>query len=364
MLGGAGLVSDPTKFHSQETSTTYTILSPVHSSLDNIEYVDNNIDDQEYVDVFNNGDTYHELNLSDIYSLNEPFKTINDFTTIKDLPTIIFNNTTTNMEDSNTDSYIVTTNNNFDKSVDLFQQKDIVNKNNNDFIKYDIFKNNEDQTHNNPMISSGSIITNTVIPDDQYITESHQFKDNPFFIDNKNDNITNMTWTPLDTLNSSDEIEYYINAYQNNFNALQDTEQLDKKFMNSISDASFTINGNKIFKTSVLDFLHEFKKMVPDLESRQLLSSYAHSDIFKEPFDDLLEHNPNLYNCKQINPVVEYDIEKLDIGEFKVNATHVAELQSKDNYYYQPYKSIGVQVSLVLAIDKKPEVYYSSFLNE
>ncbi|HMI76950.1 MAG TPA: hypothetical protein VK482_01165 [Buchnera sp. (in: enterobacteria)] len=184
-------INNPMDFLEKEQSTTYTILSPVHESLKDIEYVDNNIDQQDYIDLFKND----ELCESDIYSFNEPLDIINDSLDSDNLPIIMFENEITNIKDNNTYSSIEVTNNNFDLLMNPFEETYIVDATDSNFIKDNIFQ--QDGINDNSIIDSDMIITDAMIPNDQYIMVS-------------------------------DDMQSSINKNQENFNILKDTKILDQ----------------------------------------------------------------------------------------------------------------------------------------
>ncbi|CAL4044087.1 hypothetical protein [Buchnera aphidicola] len=208
------------------------------------------------------------------------------------------------------------------------------------------------------------INNNNILPEKKHSINNvslYQSKNNPFSLLNDQDQ-DSPAWQPLNELNSSLDVANFVNQYQENFHSLKDTGRLDKNFIYTGENSLLTVNGNKISKKSPMAMLHGFKKIIPNLKSRQLLSAYLHPGIFKQAYYEFYIKHQDLSECTQKKPTILYNVQELNNGKFKLTATNVAELMSIDKNAVSKYNILGIKASMILSKDQAPEVTYSSFI--
>jgi hypothetical protein len=218
--------------------------------------------------------------------------------------------------------------------------------------------------YKNEILSAGDIDSNNILPGKKHSINNvsfHQSKyKNSFFADEKlNDSIV---WKPLNSLNLSSQATGFANQYQENFHALKYTKRLDKNFIYTGEHSLLTVNGNKISKLTPITMLNGFKKIIPNLESRQLLSAYVHPGIFTQAYYDVYARYPDISKYKQKNPVIAYNVQELNNGKFRLIATNTAELMPIEKNITNKYNVFGVKASVLISKDQAPQITYSSFL--
>lgn len=231
----------------------------------------------------------------------------------------------------------------------ILQQKDniSINKNHDNKIKF-----TDDINSNNILPEKENSINNVSFHEPEYQKE--------IFIGEKQKYL--IVWKPLNKLNSSVQAVNFANQYQDNFYKLKHTKKLDKNFIYIGDNSLFTVNGNKVHKSSPMTMLHSFKKIIPNLVSRQLLSAYLHPDIFTQAYYDVYSRHPDLSECEQKRPVISYNVQELNNGKFELTATNTAELMSLDKNSVSKYNILGIKTSILLSKNSEPEITYAAFI--
>ncbi|HXK00683.1 MAG TPA: hypothetical protein VNF93_02210 [Buchnera sp. (in: enterobacteria)] len=221
-----------------------------------------------------------------------------------------------------------------------------------------------DKINNNEMISAGDINSNEILPGKKHSINDisfHQSKYNNLSSIDKTLNNA-IDWKPLNSLNQSSYATSFANQYQENFYTLKHTKELDKNFIYTGEHSLLTVNGNKISKVSPITMLHGFKKIIPNLESRQLLSSYIHPGIFTQAYYDVYSRHPDISEYEQKKPVIVYNVQELNNGKFKLVATNTAELIPTKKNTKNKYNILGIKTSILISKNQTPQISYSSFL--
>ncbi|MCW5196797.1 hypothetical protein LDP10_02480 [Buchnera aphidicola (Pemphigus obesinymphae)] len=231
----------------------------------------------------------------------------------------------------------------------ILQQKDGISKNKNHVNK---IKSTDDINSNNILPEKNNSINNASFYEPEYQKE--------IFVGEKQKYL--IVWKPLKKLNSSVQAANFANQYQDNFYRLKNTNKLDKNFIYIGDNSLFTVNGNKVYKSSPMTMLHSFKKIIPNLESRQLLSAYLHPDIFTQAYYDVYSRHPDLSECEQKRPVISYNVQELNNGKFEITAKNTAELIPLDENSVSKYNILGIKTSILLSKNSEPEITYSAFI--
>ncbi|XBC40749.1 MAG: hypothetical protein U0T65_02690 [Buchnera aphidicola (Nurudea yanoniella)] len=185
--------------------------------------------------------------------------------------------------------------------------------------------------------------------------------------DNQDEQIENKDfkkpyWYPLNKLNDSSSQIPPGKRFQSHFNELRHTIKLDNNFLFEGENSVLQVNGQQVSKLSPEDMLNDFKKVLPNLESRQLVSSYANQDLFAQPYIELFSQRPELANLKLKDVNISYVVDELNDGKFQLVATSKSKLHSNYEVDGKKYDSYGIQASMILSKDKIPNIEYVYFL--
>nr|WP_226989523.1 hypothetical protein [Buchnera aphidicola] len=177
-----------------------------------------------------------------------------------------------------------------------------------------------------------------------------------------NDFKSDGTWTVADQLNSFHNIRSTIEQFEKNYQSLKSSNNLDKTFMADFNPFLFIINNNLITINDRNKMLEEFKKIIPNIESQKLISTYANQKFLQQSYLQLVSEHPeiNQYNMKHSRNI--YKIDFLDDGSIKLIATNLSDLDINNNNYIQKYKSFGIRATIILPPDNLPIMKYSYFL--
>ncbi|CAL4325637.1 hypothetical protein [Buchnera aphidicola] len=230
----------------------------------------------------------------------------------------------------------------------LGQKENIsTNKNHNNKIKF-----TDDISSNNILPEKENSINNVSLYEPEYQKEIFTGENRKYLV----------IWKPLNKLNSSVQAVNFANQYQDNFYALKNTKKLDKNFIYLGDNALLTVNGNKVRKSSPMSMLYSFKKIIPNLESRQLLSAYLNPDIFTQAYYDVYSRHPDLSECEQKRPVISYNVQELNNGKFELTATNTAELMPLDKNSVSRYNILGIKTKILISKNSEPEITYAAFI--
>jgi hypothetical protein len=166
------------------------------------------------------------------------------------------------------------------------------------------------------------------------------------------------------TLNGIDDNNFQISPgrkFQGHFDKLRGTTKLDNDFLIEGKNSILQVNGQQISKHSPESMLHDLKQVLPNLESRQLVSSYLTNDLFSQPYVKLLTAHPEFTDLTLQDVKVSYVVDELNDGRFQLVATSKSNLNSSYKVGDNTYDSFGAQVSTILSKDKAPNIEYAYF---
>jgi len=171
-------------------------------------------------------------------------------------------------------------------------------------------------------------------------------------------------WKSLDRISGSNQSVSDGKKFFNNFEVLKNTSRLDNNFLFEGGRSILQINGQRVSTYSPKSMLEDFKAAIPNLKSRQLISSYAHQGIFSQPYVELFAEHPNLVKFKPKDSQFSYVVHEVQDGVFQFTATSQADLELVyETPDHRRYNAFGVQVSMTLSKDKSPEdIEYSYYL--
>lgn len=173
----------------------------------------------------------------------------------------------------------------------------------------------------------------------------------------------NQSWKVSDQLDSlkniRDTIEHFQKCYQN----LKFSNELDKTFMNDSYSSIFIINDNLIFSNDREKMIKDFKKIIPDIDSQQLISIYANKKFLSQSYLQFISEHPEINEYKIRNSRNIYKINSLDNGSIKLVATHLSDLDVKNDNYIKKYKTLGIRATIIIFPNNLPIIKYSHFVN-
>jgi len=179
-----------------------------------------------------------------------------------------------------------------------------------------------------------------------------------------NQEISRPFWKSLDKINDPNQSVSTGKKFFNHFKTLQNTSRLDNTFLVEGQNSILQINGQRVSKNSPKSMLEDFKAIVPNLKSRQLISSYAHQGIFSQAYVELFAEHPNLVKFKPKDSQFSYVVREVQDGVFQFTATSQADLELVyETSDHRKYNAFGIQASMTLSKDKSPEdIEYSYYL--
>lgn len=154
------------------------------------------------------------------------------------------------------------------------------------------------------------------------------------------------------------------NKLQNIFELARYKSELNDTFTKKIDTALYEINGINISTIRLPQIiLARMASLIPDYESRQLISAYAHEGVFTPAYLTLINKYPMLekYNFKK--PVISYKINKIDEDTFKLIATKLVKLNSFVDPSITKYHSFGIRTSVLFSKNHHPSMKNAFFVN-
>lgn len=171
-------------------------------------------------------------------------------------------------------------------------------------------------------------------------------------------------WKGLDSISGPENSKNIGKSFFTSFDTLRKTSGLNDKFLNESKNSILQIDGKQLSKSSPQVTLDDFKEFVPDLETRQLISSYSHQGILSPGYVELFAEHPDLVSFQPKNSQFFYVANEIDKGVFQFTATSQADLEKTyETSDHNKYHCFGVQASMTLSKDKLPnDIEYSYYL--
>jgi hypothetical protein len=177
-----------------------------------------------------------------------------------------------------------------------------------------------------------------------------------------NNFINDSSWKVSDQLNSLDNIRFTVNYFQQNYENSKFSNELEKTFMTDSYPALFIINDKLIFSNNKNQMIEDFKKIIPDIQSQKLISTYANQKILHQSYLQFISEHPEINQYQIKNSRNIYKINNLDDGSIKLVATNLSDLDVKNRNDIQKYKSFGIRATVVIPPNSLPIMKYSHFL--
>ncbi|WP_261979584.1 hypothetical protein [Buchnera aphidicola] len=177
-----------------------------------------------------------------------------------------------------------------------------------------------------------------------------------------NDFVNDSSWQVSDQLNSLDNIGATIKYFQNNYENSKFSNELDKSFMTDFYRSLFIIDEKLIFSNNKNQMIEDFKKIIPDIESQKLISTYANQKFLHQSYLQLISENPEIHQYQVKNSRNIYKINHLNDGSIKLVATNLSDLNVKNKNYIQKYKNFGIRATIIIPPNSLPIMKYSHFI--
>ncbi|QCI20744.1 hypothetical protein D9V67_03005 [Buchnera aphidicola (Brachycaudus cardui)] len=179
-----------------------------------------------------------------------------------------------------------------------------------------------------------------------------------------NDFVNHDLWQVSDQSNSLENIKFTIKNFQNNYENLKSSNELDNQFMNDSYQSLFIVNENIITLNDRRKMIQDFKKIIPEVELQKLISTYANQKFLYQSYLQLISETPEINEYQIKNSRNIYKIDKLDDGSIKLVATNLSDLDIKNNNNISKYKSFGIRATIVIPPNDLPIMKYSHFIKK
>jgi len=175
--------------------------------------------------------------------------------------------------------------------------------------------------------------------------------------------INNDVWIVSDQLNSLQNIQFTIKNFQKHYESLKLSDNLDQKFMADSNPFLFIINNDFIPINNRQKMLEDFKKIIPDIESQKLISTYANQKFLYQSYLQLISEHPEIDQYLIKNSRNIYKVNFLNDGSIKLVATNLSDLDvNNDSNQIQKYKSFGIRATIIFPPNNSPIMKYSHFV--
>ncbi|QCI16268.1 hypothetical protein D9V59_02930 [Buchnera aphidicola (Artemisaphis artemisicola)] len=174
--------------------------------------------------------------------------------------------------------------------------------------------------------------------------------------------IENNSWTVSDQLKSLSNIESTINHFQQNYDNLKFSSELDESFMTDSNPSLFIIDGTVIVANDKETMMKSFTKITPDIQTQKLISTYANQNFLHQSYVQLVSEHPEIQQYQIKNSRNLYIVDTFVDGSIKLVATNLSDLKTDDNNPTQKYKSFGTRATIVLSPYNLPTLKYSHFV--
>lgn len=234
----------------------------------------------------------------------------------------------------------------------------------------------QDILKNYHIVSSHDNLTKKIeIPkncDSSYLLEKHHFSDKNIgrFQKDKQHNISsqlslNFPWKILRASNHSLNTAILSDLMQKAYEDLSTTNSLDERFLNSIDDTNYIINGKLVTNENPQEVMDLIKKEIPNFNTQQLLSIYAHSGLLQEPLRNLELRYPNLDTQNIFDMLTTYEINEMKHGKLHVTITRLVDLYPSENpdSSEKEVQKYGLRTDMILTKYANPFIKYSYFVS-
>ncbi|AWH90244.1 hypothetical protein DD681_00130 [Buchnera aphidicola (Melanaphis sacchari)] len=178
------------------------------------------------------------------------------------------------------------------------------------------------------------------------------------YLINKIDNNFKKSSIPIDI---PEKIKEKIKLF---FEKSKPVNEINQDFMEDFHSSLFIVDGNLIYSTNKEDMIREFKKIVPNIEDRKFISTYARPKLLNKSYFELISEHPELNEYRITNSRNIYEINHLKDGTLQLIVTNLSDISPTDDNSIKRYCAFGVRASAILSPESNsPIMEYSHFLN-
>ncbi|QCI24115.1 hypothetical protein D9V74_02775 [Buchnera aphidicola (Macrosiphoniella sanborni)] len=176
------------------------------------------------------------------------------------------------------------------------------------------------------------------------------------------DFISENEWQVSSQLNSLNNINFTIKKFQEKYEYLKLSDKLEESFMVDSDPFLFIINDHIIPIDTHKKMIESFEKIIPNVEVRRLISTYANKKFLRQSYLQFFSEHPEISEYQLKNIKSTYKINYLNDGSIKLVATHISDLDIKNSNTIKQYKSYGIRATIIFTANNLPIMKYSYFL--
>lgn len=213
-------------------------------------------------------------------------------------------------------------------------------------------------------------IENPIYSDLSALSEQHKFSEKSLERKAAVDHPTSThqkSWKNLRATNVSINTAITSKLLQKEYKNLLKTPALDMRFLSTMDDSYYTINGKSATNENPHDVLDLIRKEIPNFQTQQLISSYTHSGLLVEPLKQLQIRYPDLRTEEIFDMFTSYNIRKSDHDKVHITITRTVDIRPPEdeleNFDIEKLQSYGLRTDMTLTKYANPTLKYSYFVS-
>lgn len=173
-----------------------------------------------------------------------------------------------------------------------------------------------------------------------------------------------ISWKGLRSLNfSKDNLDYSKKLYER-YESLKGTSSLVPGFMNDYQDVDLKVSHYLVPNETREKLFEKFKKLLPDLETRQMVSTYANQRILEPAYLKLTSFAPGLFRYPPKNISFSYEVEPTHHGFLRLIVTNKTKLHIVNSNNEDKDLTLGVRASVMLSKHRIPCIKFLYYLQK
>ncbi|WP_343189077.1 hypothetical protein RJI84_01995 [Buchnera aphidicola (Chaitoregma tattakana)] len=143
-------------------------------------------------------------------------------------------------------------------------------------------------------------------------------------------------WRLLNDANESFSLVKFGRDIQDNFKFLNKTpkDNLNKFFMLELGHVDMSINGHSITSDkNPKVILRKFKKMLPNLSDRKLVSCFSQEGVLAKSFFGVAGQYPDILKYTFNAPKISYKVNRINENSFEIDICSIAKSRPSNTYY-------------------------------
>ncbi|CAL4043966.1 Putative uncharacterized protein Yba3 [Buchnera aphidicola (Tetraneura ulmi)] len=173
-----------------------------------------------------------------------------------------------------------------------------------------------------------------------------------------------ISWKGLRSINvSKDNLDYSKKLYER-YQDLKGTSSLVPGFMSDYQDVDLKVSHYLVPNNTREELFEKFKKLLPDLETRQLVSTYANQKILEPAYLKLTNFAPGLFRYPPKNISFSYEVEPTHHGFLRLTVTNTTKLHIINSNNEDKDLTLGVRASVMLNKNRVPYIKFLYYLQK